>query len=211
MPVYRFTSKVSLMQQIDLVRHGPVDSPAGLFGHTDIALAETNPVCLHWLAEQHYHRVVSSPLQRCHTTARQQANRLQLAETTEPLLKEMHFGRWDGMQYSEQHPDWPALCQFWQNPLQHNPPDGETLQEFIQRVQQGFELQSQWQQGRQLWLVHAGVIRVILAAILAIPQQHLPWWQQLSVGYGSVSRIRRLTPDSPWQLLCMAAPLPPSD
>ncbi|WP_337878925.1 histidine phosphatase family protein [Rheinheimera sp.] len=198
------------MQQIDLVRHGPVQGPAGLFGQTDIALAEPEPACLHWLAEQPYQRVLSSPLQRCQTTAQLHAARLQLQLETEPLLMEMNFGRWDGMRYSEQHPDWPALCQFWQNPLVHKPPAGETLQDFIQRVVSGFNQHSQWHTGNQLWLLHGGVIRVILGAVLHIPPDHLPWWQQLSVGYGSISRIQRPHAGAPWQLLCMAAPLPPS-
>ena len=194
------------MQQIDLVRHGPVAGPAALYGWTDVALQQSAPACLDWLNKQNYQQVLSSPLQRCRHSAAAQAQRLQLGLVIEPDFKEMNFGRWDGVPFDEQSPDWPAQQDFWQQPFAITPPAGESLTEFQQRVLQAFERHSQYQSGRALWLLHGGVIRLLLAHLLHIDLRHSYWLQQLSIGYGSVSRISRYNEQSPWQVHCIAAP-----
>lgn len=193
------------MQHIDLVRHGAVDGPAALYGWTDVPLRETSPHCLEWLSQQQYQAILSSPLQRCRLSAEQQAARLQLPLVTEPKLKEMNFGQWDGVPFDEQSPHWPMQQQFWQQPFVKSPPDGESLTQFQQRVLQAFMTHSNNDVPRSLWLLHGGVIRILLASLLHIDLQHSLWLQQLSIAYGSVSRISRYNAQSPWQIHCISS------
>lgn len=200
------------MQQIDLVRHGPVVGPAALYGWTDVMLQQSSPTCLSWLSTQSYQHVLTSPLQRCRHSAAAQAQRLQLELVIEPDLKEMNFGLWDGVPFDEQSPCWPAQQQFWQQPFAITPPEGESLIDFQQRVLRAFELHSSSQYERQyeqhqhaLWLVHGGVIRLLLASLLKIDLQQSSWLQQISIAYGSVSRISRFNKQSPWQIHCIGS------
>ncbi len=193
------------MQQIDLVRHGPVAGPAALYGWTDVALQQSAPACLEWLNRQSYQHILTSPLQRCRHSAAAQAKRLQLELVIEPDLKEMNFGLWDGVPFDEQSPFWPAQQQFWQQPFANTPPEGESLAEFQQRVFRAFELHSGDQTQQALWLLHAGVIRLLLASLLNINLEQSRWLQQLSIGYGSVSRISRYNKQSPWQIHCIGS------
>lgn len=194
------------MQQIDLVRHGPVAGPAALYGWTDVPLHQSQPACLEWLSTQSYQQILTSPLQRCRQSAETQAQRLQLELVIEPDLKEMNFGLWDGVPFDEQSPDWPVQQQFWQQPFAVRPPKGESLTQVQQRVIKAFALHSQYQPQQALWLLHAGVIRLLLASLLSIDLAQSHWLQRLSIGYGSVSRISRYNEHSPWQIHCIAAP-----
>jgi len=193
------------MQQIDLVRHGPVIGPAALYGWTDALLKESSPACLSWLSTQSYQHILTSPLERCRKSAEQQAKRLQLELHSEPDLKEMNFGLWDGVPFDEQSPDWPAQQQFWLQPFAITPPEGESLIQFQQRVLQAFERHSKEQHEQALWLLHGGVIRVLLASLLDIDLQQSLWLQHLSISYGSVSRISRYNAQSPWQVQCIGS------
>lgn len=194
------------MQQIDLVRHGPVAGPGALYGWTDVPLQQQSPACLDWLSAHSYQHILTSPLQRCRQSAEAQAKRLQLKLSIEPDLKEMNFGLWDGIAFDEQSPHWPEQQQFWQQPCAVTPPEGESLADFQQRVLNAFELHSRYQQQQALWLVHGGVIRLLLANLLNIDLQQSRWLQQISIAYGSVSRISRYNSQSPWQIHCIGSP-----
>ncbi|MDF3126182.1 histidine phosphatase family protein [Rheinheimera sp. 1928-s] len=193
------------MQQIDLVRHGPVAGPAALYGWTDVQLQQQSPACLDWLCAQSYQHILSSPLQRCLISAEAQAKRLQLKLSIEPDLKEMNFGLWDGVPFDEHSQHWPEQQLFWQQPFAITPPQGESLAAFQQRVFKAFELHSRYQQQQALWLVHGGVIRLLLASLLNIDLQQSRWLQQLSIAYGSVSRISRYNEQSPWHIHCIGS------
>ena len=194
------------MQQIDLVRHGPVAGPAALYGWTDVMLQEPSPACLSWLSAQSYQHILTSPLQRCRQSAEAQAQRLQLELSIESDFKEMNFGLWDGVPFDEEGPYWPAQQDFWQQPYAVIPPEGESLTHFQQRVLHAFELHSSYQKQQALWLLHGGVIRVLLASLLNIDLEQSRWLQQMSIACGSVSRISRYNEQSPWQIHCIASP-----
>ena len=196
------------MQQIDLVRHGPVAGPAALYGWTDVMLQQSSPACLSWLSTQSYQTILTSPLQRCRQSAEAQAQRLQLELVIEPDLKEMNFGLWDGVPFDEQSLYWPEQQKFWQQPFANTAPQGESVTDFQQRVLQAFERHSNaqyLQQQHALWLVHAGVIRILLASLLKIDLVQSHWLQHLSIAYGSVSRISRYNAQSPWQIHCIGS------
>ncbi len=78
--------------------------------------------------------IISSDLTRCITTADAiQAGRKRLSNN--PHLRELHFGTWDGVHFSEvseKHPDLSRA--YWETPGPHTPPGGESWDESAHRV-----------------------------------------------------------------------------
>jgi alpha-ribazole phosphatase len=109
----------------------------------------------------------------------------------EPELREMNFGQWDGIAFDAMPPEqWQQLENFWQQPAQVTPPQGETLQLFQRRVVRAWERMCAHNPGEhQLVICHGGVIRIILAHILGLDYTSPQLFQQLHLGYTSHSRI----------------------
>lgn len=180
---------------ITLMRHGQVDGPAALYGHSDIALSSQGYAnAMARLAQLHSEaplsEIISSPLQRCLQPAQQFAAQQRLPLHIEPALKEMHFGHWEATPFSDIS-DWPALENFWQQPAVHHSPVGESLEAFASRVI------SAWQQflatpatGHQLLLCHGGVIRILIAHLLQLDWRNAALFRQLNIDYTSHTRIR---------------------
>jgi len=112
---------------------------------------------------------------------------------------------------------WSQLEAFFQAPADIILPEGETLSDFHHRVMQAWQNLIQQQIGivtkqeeslqleqgqvkkesdtfrkkprRILVVAHGGVIRMILANILALDWQQASWHQKLQIGHGSISRI----------------------
>ena len=132
-------------------------------------------------------------------------------------LQEMNFGDWDGKSYQslwqpEQEPDQqlelssdkkiPTLGDFWQNPWQCQPPNGETMAGFTQRVDKFWHNllalleQSHLQNNKQneavntLVFSHGGVIRYILAKVLGLPIPGVNHMANLDVPYGGLIHLQ---------------------
>lgn len=181
---------------ITLLRHGKVDGPAALYGHTDIAMstqghaelfAAINAVHL----QQPITHIASSPLMRCAQPAQEfsQATKLPLQIIDD--LKEMFFGNWDGIafdQFDQTH--WPALHQFWDAPASAHAPAGETLQQFAGRIRRGWEaIANNTDAEHQLVICHGGVIRIIIALLLNMDWRNAALFKQLHIDYASHTRI----------------------
>lgn len=175
---------------IDLLRHGDVAGPPALYGRTDVALSETGWSRLHRVPlVLPYQAVLSSPRRRCRDYAEQIASQRTLPLRLVDDLAEMDFGEWDGVPFSVTLPQWSAMTAFWQAPSLHGPPGGETLDGFRERVVAAWRMQASLATGPQLWVVHAGVIRAILADVLAVDFCQPAWHQQLHIGYASRTRL----------------------
>lgn len=181
---------------ITLIRHGAVDGPAALYGHTDIACSEKGLNELnhniHTLHQSNpISHIVSSPLVRCAQPAQTFSITQQLPLQIIDELKEMNFGHWDGIpfaQFTEEH--WQPLNQFWQTPATAHAPDGETLQEFAERVICSWELiQNNAHTAHQLVICHGGVIRIIIAHLLHLDWRNASLFRQLAIDYASQTRI----------------------
>jgi probable phosphoglycerate mutase len=80
------------------------------------------------------HAVYSSDLSRAADTAAPFAQSAGLPVHTDPLLRERHFGDWQGSSYTELHERWPEEVQAWRRrDPGFGPPGGETLAEFHAR------------------------------------------------------------------------------
>lgn len=185
---------------IDLLRHGQVVTP-NLF-----CAPGNEPLGNHgWkqltLATQHGHwdMVISSPSRRCHDFARLLAQRLNCPFGVDPRFGEMDFGDWIGKPQTTIWEEYPELMQqLWYQPRRFVAPNGEAMEDFIDRVQQAWEeLQAHYAGKNILLLTHAGVIRVVLAKVLDILYQRS---LRFEVGYAQITRVR-IYPDGETSLL----------
>lgn len=184
---------------ITLVRHGKVEGPAALYGHTDIGLSHEGLSELQTTI-RHVHQlnpithILSSPLIRCAHPARAFSRISQLPLRILDDLKEMHFGDWDGIpfdEFSEEH--WQALNRFWETPSTAQAPCGETLQSFAGRVIRGWQqIQDNKSAEHQLVICHGGVIRIIIAQLLNLDWANASLFRQLTIDYASNTRIEIL-------------------
>lgn len=185
---------------ITLIRHGKVDGPAALYGHTNIASSAEGLRELHTNIQQLHQlnpisHIVCSPLIRCAMPAQEfsSANNLPLQIIDE--LKEMHFGCWDGIpfdQFGDEH--WLTLNQFWETPATAHAPDGETLQHFAERVIGSWKkIHTNITAEHQLVICHGGVIRIIIAHLLNLDWRNARLFRQLNIDYASHTRIEIAT------------------
>lgn len=199
---------------IYLLRHGELVQTGILCGCTDIAMSDkgeqqlfdaTNklPVIDHCF---------SSPLVRCRKFAEQYCQQNELTLQIYPELQEMNFGDWDGKSYQIlwQAPETldeetPTLGAFWQNPWQCQPPNGESMANFMTRVD-GFwqKLLQQLSQSTSekkrssntLVLSHGGVIRYLLAKVLDLPIPGTSHMTNIDVPYGALIHIQVMVDDN---------------
>ncbi|HEX8360055.1 MAG TPA: histidine phosphatase family protein [Longimicrobium sp.] len=160
------------MLRLTLVRHGSTDwNEAGRFqGWGDPPLSalgrgEAERLGAH-LAGEEFGRVVASDLLRARETAAL-ALPGALVET-DPRLREMSFGAWDGLTWNECVARDGDLIQRWsEDPAAVAPPAGESLAAFEARI--AAALAELPEEGSHLWVVHAGVIHAILARWMDVP------------------------------------------
>ncbi|MFL1407356.1 histidine phosphatase family protein [Marinobacter sp. M1N3S26] len=177
---------------IDLIRHGEPEGGPMFRGQTDHPLSETGWRQMRGALNdgEHWDAIVASPLLRCAVFAREQAERLGVPLHTEPRLREIGFGDWEGHTTPQVMATWgEALQRFWDNPVDHPPPGGESLAAFRARVMEAWHHWNRQLAGKRILMVcHGGVIRMILADILETPLDAA--FRTVAVPYASRSRIR---------------------
>lgn len=130
-----------------------------------------------------YERYFSSDLKRCLSTAA-----LLFPNQKVVLLKdfrEMDFGKWQGKTFAELKDD--KLYQQWiAEPLTVSPPEGESFQQFSERVDKGWSrIMEDLFAGnvrRCAVITHGGVIKYLLAKFA--PEKKEFWNWQVPHGYG---------------------------
>ncbi len=197
---------------IYLLRHGELVESGILCGRTDIALSAVGEQQLNRATQSlpEISSCYSSPLLRCRTFAEQYCEKHQLTLQISPALQEMNFGDWDGKRYQDlwQLRQQTAACSaekiltlgdFWQDPWQCQPPNGETMANFTQRVDhfwQGLLMQlpqisdEKNQSSNTLVFSHGGVIRYILAKVLGLPLPGINHMTNLDVPYGALIHLQ---------------------
>ncbi|WP_212386625.1 histidine phosphatase family protein [Acinetobacter junii] len=158
--------------RLDLLRHGETTLSHTLRGHTDDELTENGWLQMQSTIQQYvaggtnWDVIFSSPLQRCHAFAINLAERLEIPLQLNMHIKEMYFGDWEGISTQSIYENEPELlANFWQFPTKYHAPNGESLEQFLQRVQVGFdEIHTQMkihQWNRALVVTHGGVIKLL--------------------------------------------------
>jgi alpha-ribazole phosphatase len=164
------------LTRILLVRHGETELQSSLryWGKTDVALG---PIGLHQaeqlrdrLAMERIDFIYSSELKRAADTADIIAARHNLKVITCPELREIDFGKMEGLEFNEIHSQFPEVEKMW---LARDPaliyPDGESLTDFENRVTT-FEAHLDNHRANETILIiaHAGVLRTLICQLLGL-------------------------------------------
>jgi len=180
-----------------LLRHGEIATPGILTGKTDVALSDKGLREL-WKTSQQLPEMsycISSPLQRCRMFATEYALKCNINLELDERLKEMDFGDWDGRAYTDLWEIKSSKLQssiggFWQNPWDHTPPNGETMDNFVQRVD------TWWQnwltigpKGNTLVVAHGGVIKHLIARVLALPIPGTTHMSNIDIPYAKFVKV----------------------
>jgi phosphoserine phosphatase len=184
-----------------LVRHGQTDwNIARRFqGHSNVPLNEFGRKQAAALADrlsaQHVDAVYSSDLERAIETARMIVRVLSSKPDlySDSRLREINFGDWEGLSYSEIKERYPSALAERENDIYKNaPPNGETLEQLSARVQSMLdELNVKHQDQTVLIVAHGGVLQVLLCCVLRL--NPTMYWQ-FHLSTASISEIA-LYPD----------------
>lgn len=182
---------------IDLIRHGEPEGGRKFRGSTDHPLSAKG-----WqqmqaaVAEQApWDALVTSPLLRCREFAETLADKHQLPVKVDDRLAELYLGQWEGLTLAEVKERYPAhqdqpdgVSRFWTQPLQHPPPDGETLVDFDQRIHQAWKSLEEEYAGQHLLVVaHLFTCNLLIRQVL---QQPLEKALSFDLPYAALTRIR---------------------
>lgn len=175
----------------DLLRHGEPVGGKKYRGQTDDPLSEKGWRQMRDAVADHcpWDAVLSSPLCRCADFARELARRHRIPLELEERFMELGFGEWEGRTATELLARDPlSLTRFWQDPVAHAPPGGESLTVFRDRVTSAFEEARARHAGRHVLIVcHAGVIRLLVSQALDMPLDRL---FRIDVPNAAITRLR---------------------
>lgn len=179
------------MTHLWLVRHGETDwnvqsrmqgqsdEPLNAQGRAQAAAVKER------LRGETIHAVYASDLARAWETA-QGLDMTPLK--AEPRLREMNFGRWEGLTYEEiQAHDPDVLARWGAEVMDFTPPGGENLRQFAQRVASVLEeLRENHALETVLLVAHGGSLQILLALALGLSPEK--YWQ-FYMKPGSVSEV----------------------
>ena len=196
-----------------LVRHGQVaDGHTDKYhGKNDIELSPTGlrqfEVLAQRLAPLAFQAIYSSPLTRCRRGAELIARGRNLPVAILPALRELDFGHWEGLSFSEiaaRYPD--ELDQRLRDLTGFRIPQGESLTDVQARVLPTLEEVVARHPGEQICIVaHAGINRVILCQAMGMPLQNI---FHLDQSYAGLNVIDYFSDFTVVRLLNVTLPLP---
>lgn len=164
-----------------LVRHGePSDEVRGrCYGSLDIGLSATGRLQMervgNRLKSESLTAIYTSPQARALESAGILASFHGCSYEKESDLREISFGDFEGMTYSEIAARYPALYRQWMDtPAAVQFPNGESFTELRVRVLRAFDAIRRTREGQTIAIVaHGGVIRILLAWALEMPDHCL--------------------------------------
>jgi len=162
-----------------LARHGEVVNHGVYNGQTDVGVTSTGIRQMErlrdLLEEKNLAAVYSSDLLRTEKGAQIIAKPHGLQPESFPQFREMHFGRWQGLNYQQIMERYPADLPQWLKNLENfRIPDGESLQDVRHRAIPKLQELVARHRGQEFALVcHGALNRLILAEALHLPLAHL--------------------------------------
>jgi broad specificity phosphatase PhoE len=165
--------------RILLIRHAVAQGNGRFQGHTDLPLApEAGPqlrMLVRKISRYPIQAIYSSDLQRAHATANAVARRFDVEIVIRPGLREIHFGRWEGLSWRQVARRFPRLSRGWLTHFPHHSiPGAERFGAFKKRVTRELDEIVSANTGSCVAIVtHAGVVRLIVARALGVPDGHL--------------------------------------
>ncbi|GAJ15856.1 unnamed protein product, partial [marine sediment metagenome] len=169
------------MMRVILVRHGETiwNEEQRYQGASDPPLSERGELQARRLAarlaSESIGLIYSSDSTRALQTADQIAAHHGRQVRADPRLREMDFGDWEGLTYSEIRERYPQALARWQgDPLATSPPGGESLAQLAMRVGDVLDDFPKLDQAETVLVVsHGGPLRVLLCLALGLaPADH---------------------------------------
>lgn len=171
------------MARLFLARHGnTVWNGTGRYqGFSDVALNEDGMKQAkklgQRLAKEKLTAAYCSDLQRAYDTARAVAQYHKVNVVTTPDLRELNFGRCEGLTFQQIVALDPQAITIWHGvDCSRAFPGGESLQDVSVRVRRFMGELSRWEQGDGILVVaHNGSLAILICLLLGIGIEH--WWQ----------------------------------
>ena len=168
------------MAKILLVRHGETELNSALryWGKTDVGLGPQGirqaEQLRDRLATEKIDCIYSSPLQRAVTTARIIASFHHPEVTHCAELREIDFGKLEGLNFDEVRVRFPEIARMWQ---EHDPalvyPEGESLSQLDERIVEFIRrLIKHKPEDTLLVVAHSGVLRTLICELLGLERKN---------------------------------------
>lgn len=178
-----------------LIRHGQTSwNVEGRYqGENDIELNQVGikqaKLAAKYLSRVEFANIYSSPLKRTLYTAEKIKGRRDLEIKVRDDLKEMNFGKWEGLKFSEINDKYHRDYHNWlEDPYNNRPTDGENFKEITARTTAEIgRIVSENTDGSSVAVVaHGGVILSLLVYWLQIP---LARWKSIIQRQGAINIV----------------------
>ena len=179
-----------------LVRHGEVEEGARgrIYGRLDPALSPAGraqaEAAARSVAAERPVAIYTSPSVRARDTAVPIASALGLTPVTDPRIREIEFGEFEGLTFAEAERRDPVTWREWmERPGEVRFPGGECWDEIRARAVDAAEaIAAAHPHAPVVVITHGGVIRALLSEALALPASRT---FRMEVGFGSLTVLRR--------------------
>ncbi|ANR71540.1 phosphoglycerate mutase [Selenomonas sp. oral taxon 126] len=183
------------MTEIIIIRHGETEwNKTGRFqGHSDVPLSAEGRAQAAMLGKNlsvdHVDMIYASDLTRAMETAAPLAQRFGLEVISDPQLRELNFGAWEGRNFNDVNAENPnAMKNFYTDPEQADIPESEPFPEFQRRIAGRVREIVAQERGKRIVIVsHGASIRILLADLLSMPIRSIWHLSQLNT---AVNKIR---------------------
>lgn len=160
--------------------HGWTDSEITDMGHKQAQRVAER------LQEEPIDVLYSSSMKRTLQTAQYIADRKQLPIIRTDKLKEINGGDWEGTKFEQLSTLWPIEHDTWENkPHLHQMPNGESMEEFRERLLQEVDAIIAANRGKTICIVtHGTAIKALMCHFHVCPLEHMvniPWYDNTSV------------------------------
>lgn len=163
------------MRKIIVVRHGETQWNRELRyqGQTNVDLNEEGIRQVERLAQhlkdEKIESIYSSDLKRAYKTAEAIAKYHSLKIKKTKLLREIHYGIWEGMYLFEVKEKYPEILSEWiKSPFNTVIPEGESIKSFARRIKRAIDKILKETVGNILIVSHGGPIKIILTYLLGM-------------------------------------------
>ncbi len=164
-------------KKIALLRHGKTGFSGKYVGSLDVDLSDSGRDQIKALGKRldtySYEKIISSTMLRC-----RQSSEILFPNRTvcyDNDLREIDFGRWEGMTFQEISKTDPDLVDLWSNEgMDYCFPDGECINDFTSRIYLFADRLKVCPENNIIVISHGGVIRTLLCYFLNIsPSKYL--------------------------------------
>jgi broad specificity phosphatase PhoE len=133
--------------------------------------------------------VYASSSKRAYETAEIIVGDREIPIIKDDLLREMHFGDWEGRTRDEIEREYPeAFKAFWETPHLFDRGDGEVFSQVQERAKLAFQkIIEQHKEGTVLVVSHSIFLRVLIAYIRQLPLEKL--FTQTPLGHTSLTKV----------------------